>query len=100
MDSYFAKIPSDQRFNKVAWTKFVPSSGLDTTSESIVFNLSRQDSPNVYNLSNVLIEATVTIVKADKKSLPDKVCRVGPVNNALHSLFESVKTTINDELVA
>jgi hypothetical protein len=35
-------------------------------------------------------------VKADGVSLPDSTKTVAPVNNILHSLFESVRLTIND----
>ena len=49
----------------------------------------------MYLIQETYCEVTVKIVKADG-SLPDTSKVVAPVNNILHSLFESVRLTIND----
>jgi hypothetical protein len=49
----------------------------------------------VYLIQDTTIEVTVLIKKKDG-SLPDKSKTVGPVNNFLHSMFESVRLIIND----
>jgi hypothetical protein len=49
----------------------------------------------VYLIQDTTIEVTVLIKKKDG-SLPDKTKTVGPVNNFLHSMFESVSLIIND----
>jgi len=50
-------------------------------------------------VANILIECSVTFTKSDGKTLPDTSKTVGPSNNALHSLFSSVRLSINDQLV-
>ena len=50
-------------------------------------------------VANILIECSVTFTKSDGKTLPDTAKTVGPCNNALHSLFSSVRLSINDQLV-
>ena len=54
------------------------------------FNLDRFQAGNIYLIQDTNIEVSVVILKKDN-SLPDKSAFVGPVNNLLHSLFESVR---------
>jgi hypothetical protein len=58
--------------------------------------LDKYDAANVYVIQETYCEVNVKIVKADGRSLPDATKTVAPVNNILHSLFESVRLTIND----
>ncbi len=58
--------------------------------------MDKYDAANVYVIQETYCEVTVKIVKADGISLPDSTKIVAPVNNILHSLFESVRLTIND----
>jgi hypothetical protein len=58
--------------------------------------LDRYDAANVYLIQETYCEVTVKIVKSDGISLPDATKSVAPVNNILHSMFESVRLTIND----
>jgi hypothetical protein len=57
--------------------------------------LDRYDAANVYLIQDTTIEVSVLIKKKDG-SLPDKTKVVAPVNNFLHSMFESVRLIIND----
>ena len=42
------------------------------------------------------MEVTCLITKSDGVTLPDTGKKVAPINNIAHSLFESVRLTIND----
>ncbi len=50
----------------------------------------------MYLIQETYCEVTVKITKSDGVSVPNVNNLVGPVNNVLHSLFESVRLTIND----
>ncbi len=82
------------RFLQCSVQKFVPTSSID--GKTIEFNLDRYDAANVYVIQETYCEVTVQILKSDGISLPDANKTVAPVNNILHSLFESVRLTIND----
>ena len=71
----------------------MPTSSLD--GRTIEFNLDRMDAANVYNIQDTIIEVNV-IITQKSGALPDKSKTVGPVNNLLHSLWESIRLTIND----
>lgn len=70
----------------------MPTTSID--AEKVEFNLERYDAANVYQIQNTYIEARIKIVKEDGSTLPTKT--VGPINNVLHSLFSSVRLTVND----
>jgi hypothetical protein len=91
--SFFSKVPTDARFLQCTYQKFMPSSNI--TGKTIDFVLDRYDAANVYLIQDTNVEVTVAIQKANG-SLPDKSKTVAPVNNFLHSMFESVRLTIND----
>ena len=92
-ESFFAKLPTDARFLQCTYQKFMPSSSID--GKTIEFNLDRYDAANVYLIQDTNLEVTVSIVKNDG-TLPAKEANVSVVNNFLHSMFESVRLTIND----
>ena len=92
-ESFFSKVPTDARFLQSTYQKFSPKSNID--GKTIEFTLDRYDAANVYLIQDTNIEVTVLIQKKDG-SIPDKTKSVGPVNNLLHSMFESVRLTIND----
>ncbi len=69
---------------------------INHNGKTIEFNLDRYEAANVYVIQETYCEVTVKIVKSDGTSLPDADKIVAPVNNILHSLFESVRLTIND----
>ena len=71
----------------------MPSSSID--GKTIEFNLDRYDAANVYLIQDTNVEVTINITKSDG-SLPANGTNIGPINNILHSLFESVRLTIND----
>jgi hypothetical protein len=93
-NSFFSSLPTDARFLQCSFQKFVPTSSID--GKTIEFNLDKYDAANVYVIQETYCEVTVKIVKADGTSLPDTSKTVAPINNVLHSLFESVRLTIND----
>ena len=92
-ESFFAKYPTDARFLQCTYQRIVPSSSIE--GKTIEFNLDRYDAANVYLIQDTNIEVTVQITKNDG-SLPAKGTNVSVVNNLMHSLFESVRLTIND----
>ena len=95
--SFFASVPTDQRFLEQTFHKVLPSSSLDAAE--IEFNLERFESTNLYLIQDLYCECQLQIVKSDN-SLPDTGKTVGVVNNVLHSAFESVRLTINDCLIS
>ena len=92
-ESFFAKLPTDARFLQCTYQKFMPCSSID--GKTIEFNLDRYDAANVYLIQDTNLEVTVSIVKNDG-TLPVIGANVSVVNNFLHSMFESVRLTIND----
>jgi hypothetical protein len=92
-ESFFAKLPTDSRFLQCTFQRFMPSSSID--GKTIEFNLDRYDAANVYLIQDTNIEVTVSITK-NNGSAPDAGKFVGTINNLLHSMFESVRLTIND----
>ena len=91
--SFFAKLPTDARFLQCTYQKFMPCSSID--GKTIEFNLDRYDAANVYLIQDTNIEVTVSILKNDG-TLPAAGQQVSVTNNLLHSMFESVRVTIND----
>jgi hypothetical protein len=43
-----------------------------------------------------MMEVTLKITKSDGRTMPEPSVEVGPVNNVLSSLFESMQMQIND----
>ena len=96
-ESFFASLPTDARFLQCTYQKFVPSSSID--SKTIEFCLDRYDAANVYLIQDTNIEVTISITKADGTE-PAAGTWVGTANNLLHSIFESVRLTINDKPIS
>ena len=69
-------------------------------SSTIEFNLDRFEAANMWQIQETYVEARIEIVKADGTSLPESDKKPTPVNNILHSLFESVRITVNDFLIS
>ena len=95
-ESLFRQVPTDSRFLQTSFQKFPPNSSLD--AESINFVLNRFEAANVYQIQNTHLE--IQIVIHDKNNtVPAKTVKVAPVNNILHSTFESVTLKINDQTI-
>ena len=92
-ESFFAKYPTDARFLQCTYQKFMPSSSIE--GKTIEFNLDRYDAANVYLIQDTNVEITISLTQNDG-TLPVAGKPIGVVNNILHSLFESVRLTIND----
>ena len=92
-ESFFSSLPTDARFLQCTYQKFMPSSSID--GKTIEFHLDRYDAANVYLIQDTNIEVNISITKSDG-SLPEAGVQISTVNNLLHSLFESVRLTIND----
>ena len=45
------------------------------------------------------MEVTLKITKSDGRTIPEPNVKVGPVNNVLSSLFESLEMRINDKQI-
>lgn len=95
--TFFRQTPTDARFLQTSFQKIPPSSSLAT--RTIEFNLTRFEAANVYQIQDTHIQVTVKITKSDGKTLPDKTKNVAPVNNILHSMFDTYRMKINDVLV-
>ena len=96
-ESFFSRLPTDARFLQCTHQKFMPSSSID--GKTIEFNLDRYDAANVYLIQETNVEVTISITKSDW-TLPIKGKAVSVVNNILHSIFESVRLTINDKPIS
>ena len=96
-ESFFASVPTDSRFLQCSFQKIMTASSLD--GSTIEFNLDKYDAANLWQIQETYVEATVQIVQQNG-SLPATSSTVAPVNNVLHSLFESVRLTINDYLIS
>ena len=94
-DSFFRQLPTDSRFLQVSFQKFPPNSSID--AETIQFVLNRFEAANVYQIQNTHLEVQLVILKTKDNSVPDTNKNVAPVNNFLHSAFESVTLKINDQ---
>lgn len=94
--SFFHGYPTDSRFLSCNYQKFMPSTNLD--SETVTFNCSRFESPNVYQIQDAVLETRLQITKANG-NLPDTGNNVAFVNNIGHSMWENVILTINDEVI-
>lgn len=92
--SWFQSYPRDSRFLNCSLQKFMPTSSKD--ANVIIFECARFEAPNCYMIQEAILEVQIAILKADGK-VPTKDKNVAPVNNVLHSLFESVKIFINDK---
>lgn len=88
--SFFRQLPTDSRFLQCTYQKFMPNSNID--AKTIEFNLDRYDVGNVYVIQGTCLEVNCLITKSDG-SLPLTTQKVSTVNNLLHSMFESGKTT-------
>lgn len=95
--SFFSPLPTDARFLQTSFQKIMPSSSLD--GSTIEFNLDKYDAANLWQIQETYVEATIQILKANGE-LPAASSTVSTVNNLLHSLFESVRLTINDFLIS
>ena len=93
-ESFFRELPTDSRFLQVSFQKFPPNSSLD--SNVIEFSLNRFTAANVYQIQNAHLEVQIVILNASTNKVPDTAKIVAPVNNILHSLFESVELKLND----
>ena len=96
-ESFFASVPTDARFLQTSFQKIMPSSSLDGTT--IEFNLDKYDAANLWQIQETYVEATIQIVQVNGE-LPPTSSKVSIVNNILHSLFDSVRLTINDFLIS
>ena len=95
-ESFFRQVPTDSRFLQTSFQKFPPNSSLD--AETINFVLNRFEAANVYQIQNTHLE--IQIVIHDKNNtVPPKTAKVAPINNILHSTFESVSLKINDQTI-
>ncbi len=97
IDSFFAELPTDTRFVKVAYQQVVPHTAIDKNSTNIEFILNSLDAPFCYQISDILMMVTLVITKKDGTTLPDANKIVAPCNNVLGSLFYSNVMKINDD---
>jgi len=95
-ESFFASVPSDERFLSSSYQKVTPESNID--GRTITFVLSRYQASNIYLIQDCALEMQCVILKADN-TLPLKTAQVAPCANVLHSAFEAIRVYINDVCV-
>lgn len=61
--SFSRELPTDSRFLQCPFTKFPPSSSID--SDTIVFDLSKFESSSIYQIQNCSLEIRIKITKAN-----------------------------------
>jgi len=74
-ESFFASVPSDERFIASSYQKFPPESSID--GKTIVFTLSRYQASNVYLIQDCCLELKCAILKADG-TVPASTAKVAP----------------------
>jgi len=94
--NFFEKLPEDNHLKKTEYIKIVPKTLFE---DKISFELGSLSSPFVYQLSDAMMEVTLKITKSDGRTMPEPSVEVGPVNNVLSSLFESMQMQINDRQI-
>jgi len=100
VSSFFSDLPTDLRFTKTFYQQIGPHTAIDSNSRNLLFVLDRLDAPYCYLPNEMLLQATVLITKEDGITLPDTDKIVGPCNNSLGSLFQSVQMKINDDVIS
>lgn len=91
--SFFARWPTDNRFLKTRYVRTDPVSTLD--SSCVTFVMEKYKAGNVYMIQDACLYMRVRILTS-KNALPAKAAKVAPVNNILHSMWQSCRLTIND----
>lgn len=94
--SFFSRLPTDNRFLQCAYTKVPPNASLD--SKTLTFVMERLEAANVYMIQDACLEVRFKITTA-AGALPVKANFVAPRNNVLHTLWETCRISINDTLV-
>ncbi len=92
VSSLFAKLPEDNHFTKTEYRKLAPRTFF---KDNISFELESLCFPYLYQLSDAMMEVRLKITKSDGSTMPEPSVEVGPVNNILYSLFESLEMRIN-----
>ena len=90
--SFFSSVPTDARFLQCTFQKIMPASSLD--GSTIEFNLDKYEAANIWQIQETYVEVTIKILTSND-TLPPATSKVAPVNNIVHSLFESVRLTGN-----
>ncbi len=96
LKSFFSDLPTDYRFAKCVYQQVQPNTPLTKNTKTLEFILTALSPPMCYLIDETLMSAQVLICKKDKTTLPDKAAIVGPINNALLSLFSSCDMRLND----
>jgi hypothetical protein len=95
--SFFSTLPTDARFLQCTFQKISPSSSID--GSTIEFSLDKYDAANIWQIQETYVEVTIQLL-TEAGNIPPASCTAAPVNNILHSLFESVVLTINDFVIS
>lgn len=94
--SFFSRLPTDNRFLQCAHIKIPPSASLD--SNTLTFVLEKLEAANVYMIQDACLEVRFKITTA-AGALPATAVNVAPRNNVLHTLWETCRISINDVLL-
>lgn len=85
---------TDSRFLNCEFHQFMPITNLD--ARTITFFCPRFESPSVYMIQDLIIEARLLIIKPDG-NVPDTDKKVAPINNVGHSMWSSVRLILNEK---
>lgn len=94
--SWISTVPADGRFLSTSYQRFPAETSIE--GKVIKFVLSRFEAANIYLIQDTVLEICCKITTSDGQ-LPAKEKNVAPVNNVLHSAFESVNVCINDKSI-
>jgi hypothetical protein len=84
--SFFSRLPTDNRFLQCSHIKIPPSASLD--SNTLTFVLEKLEAANVYMIQDACLEVRFKITTA-AGALPATAVNVAPRNNVLHTLWET-----------
>jgi len=97
--SYFSNLPTDLKFTSTQVMQVNAGKHIKDLDSSMDFVFEKLEEPYAYNISDMLLQATIIITKADGKTLPEPTAMVAPVNNVIGSLFSTMTMRINDDIV-
>ena len=97
-DSFFFKEPVDLKYTSSRYHTFSPINSL-TEAKKIDFSIPSFNVPSLWNLNNSYIEVgfKVTDLEGELPKITEGGASevIGPINNALHSMFKDVKLYLN-----
>lgn len=95
-DSWFRDLPTDLRFQKVVYHTYLPMNSLKN-ADSILFSVPMWSSGSYFMLDKALINIRLHVEGPAEGSVVATDSKAGFTNNIMHTLFEDVKFSMNDQ---